>query len=103
MKRFRVELTGRAERQLQEIERHIAAEAGGAIASNYIRALLDRCQSLCEFPMRGTSRDDVRQGLRSIPFRRRATIFYAIEGTVVTIVGIAYAGRDQGAAVGNVN
>ena len=53
--------------------------------------------------MRGTSRDDVRQGLRSIPFRRRATIFYAIDGTVVTIVGIAYAGRDQGAAVSNVN
>jgi toxin ParE1/3/4 len=103
VKRFRVELTARAEGQLQEIEAYIAREAGAAVATDYIRALLDRCQSLCELPMRGTPRDAVRPGLRSIPFRRRATIFYAIKGAVVTIVGIAYGGRDQGAAVGKFN
>ena len=103
MKRFRVQLTARAERQLQQIEAYIAKEANASVASAYVTALLDRCQSLSEFPMRGTPRDDVRPGLRSIPFRRRATIFYSVGEATVTVIGIAYAGRDASSAVDSLN
>jgi toxin ParE1/3/4 len=44
--------------------------------------------------LRGTLREDVRPGLRTIGFRRRATIAFAVEGDTVTILGIFHGGQD---------
>ena len=45
-------------------------------------------------PARGTRRDDIRLGLRTIGFERRATIAFRIVGREVVIVRIFYGGRD---------
>ncbi|MDC7787471.1 type II toxin-antitoxin system RelE/ParE family toxin [Rhodoplanes sp. TEM] len=52
------------------------------------------CTALAEFPNRGTRRDDIAPGLRTIGFERRATIAFRVLEDVVEIVAIAYAGRD---------
>ena len=43
---------------------------------------------------RGTRRDDIRPGLRTIGFARRMTIAFTVEADRVTILRIFYGGRD---------
>jgi toxin ParE1/3/4 len=45
-------------------------------------------------PARGTRRDDIRPGLRTVGFERRATIAFRIVGREVVIIRIFYGGRD---------
>jgi toxin ParE1/3/4 len=49
---------------------------------------------LAHFPERGTKRDDILPGLRTIGFERRAMIAFRVLKTRVEIVTIAYGGRD---------
>jgi toxin ParE1/3/4 len=73
----------------------LAAEASGlGIASGYIDRIEIGCMSLATFPNRGTKRDDLAPGLRTIAFERRVTIAYRVLKTRVEIVTIAYGGRD---------
>ncbi|WP_367618327.1 type II toxin-antitoxin system RelE/ParE family toxin [Rhodoplanes tepidamans] len=58
------------------------------------RRIEKACTALAEFPNRGTRRDDIAPGLRTIGFERRATIAFRVLEDVVEIVAIAYAGRD---------
>jgi len=44
-------------------------------------------------------RDDIRQGLRFVGFRRRVTIAFGIGQDVVEIVGIFYGGQDYEAVL----
>lgn len=96
MKR-RVVLAPEAEAQLLSLYRYIAAEAAPDVARLYADAVLERCEGLAEFAERGTPRDDIRPGLRTIPFRRRATIADAVAQRQVTIVGIFHGGQDVAA------
>ena len=91
---YLVALTPEARDQLNQIEEFIAHEASPAIAARYVEAIFGRCESLAQFPLRGTPRHDLRPGIRTIPFRRRVTIAYAVEEARVVVVGIFYAGRD---------
>jgi toxin ParE1/3/4 len=50
--------------------------------------------ALAEFSERGTRRDDLGRGLRTIGFERRVTIAFRVVRTRVEIVTIAYGGRD---------
>jgi len=50
--------------------------------------------ALATFPERGTIRDDLAPGLRTMGFERRVTIAFRVLDQVVEIVAIAYAGRD---------
>lgn len=50
--------------------------------------------TLAHFPERGTKRDDIMPGLRTIGFERRATIIFRVLKTRVEIVSIAYGGQD---------
>jgi toxin ParE1/3/4 len=49
---------------------------------------------LSEFPKRGTPRDDLRPGLRTIAWRRRVTIAFVVEDADVVVIGLFYGGRD---------
>jgi toxin ParE1/3/4 len=49
---------------------------------------------LATFPERGTRRDDILPGLRTIGFERRVTIAFRVLKARVEIVTIAYGGRD---------
>lgn len=56
--------------------------------------------------MRGTARDDIAPGLRTVGYRRRVLIWFSVERDVVLIAGFLYGGRDaeallRAARVGN--
>jgi plasmid stabilization system protein ParE len=80
--------------QLNELWGYIAAENSVEVASTYLTAIFDFCDTLAEFPNRGTPRDDLRPGLRTIGFRRRAVIAFAVTDQAVDILGLFYGGRD---------
>ena len=46
-------------------------------------------------PERGTRRNDLRPGLRTVGFRRRATILFEVDNAVQSVIihGVYYAGR----------
>jgi toxin ParE1/3/4 len=53
---------------------YIADESGPTVAIAYVRRIRDACMALEHFPERGTKRDDIIKGLRTIGFERRVTI-----------------------------
>ena len=62
------------------------AEAGGiARADSYDRRVRAACLKLAHFPNRGSPHAALGPGLRSIPFERRATIYYRVSGATVEI------------------
>jgi toxin ParE1/3/4 len=83
-----------AEDDLFALYEYIASKAGGSVAGNYIDRIETACMALASFPQRGTRRDDILPGLRTIGFERRATIAFRVLKTRVEIVTIAYGGRD---------
>lgn len=96
----RIVYTPEAELQLLRLYRYIATEASQDIARDFTDAIMDRCESLDSFPHRGAPRDDIRPGLRTIAFRRRVVIAYAVSADAVTIIGIFYGGQDYEATLG---
>jgi toxin ParE1/3/4 len=60
----------------------------------YTDAIVQQCESLGTFPMRGAERDDLLEGLRVFGFRRRVSIAFAIADDLVTIGGIFYGGQN---------
>jgi toxin ParE1/3/4 len=88
-----VYLRQQAEADLLALYEYIAGEAGILIAGNYIDRIEAACMALAIFPKRGTRRDDILPGLRTIGFERRATIAFRVLKTRVEIVTIAYGGR----------
>lgn len=70
---------------LFELYDHIAAASGAERARNYTDRIVATCRNLVTFPERGTPRDDLRPGLRTTTYRRRATIAFHITATQVVI------------------
>jgi toxin ParE1/3/4 len=90
----KVVLRDEASKELTALAVYIASQAGSAVAGRYMDRLYAACMSLADFPERGTKRDDILPGLRTIGFERRATIAFRVLKTRVEIVTIAYGGRD---------
>lgn len=93
MKRYKVDLSPRAFRQLAGIEQWIEQEGGSTIARRYRKAIVNHCRLLTRFPSRGRPRDDLRPGLRTLVFRGSVTIVYTIDADEVQIVAIIGRGR----------
>jgi toxin ParE1/3/4 len=83
-----------AERQIDSLYEYIAVRAGSRRADAYIGRIIDYCKGLAVFPLRGTSRDDLLPGLRTIGFERRVTIAFMVKPDRVLIEGIFYGGQD---------
>jgi uncharacterized protein len=81
----RVEFSLRALDQLEVLYRYIESAASPEIAARYTYAVVDFCQSLQTFPMRGTQRDDIRPGIRITNYRKRTVIAF-----VADVVGDLY-------------
>lgn len=95
---FRVVFAPEAEAELGRLADYIEDRTGSiAVAEGYVLRLVDHCLALAHFPERGTRRDDIRPGLRTMGFERQATIAFAIEEDRVTILRVLYAGRQFGA------
>jgi len=95
VKRFRIAFAKEADRHLLSIWQYLAERAGQGAADDFAQSVRDRCRALDTFPERGTPRDDLRPGLRTVPIPRRATIGYTVAGEDVVIVAIAYRGQDM--------
>jgi len=96
----RVLYSARAEAQLSALLSQIALAASPEIAARYVDAILEKCESLSTFPMRGTARDDLYPGLRVFGFRRRVSIAFEAYGETVNIAGVFYGGQDIEGAFG---
>lgn len=94
MKPLKLAFSPEAEGQLLALERYIAAHASSAIAERFVEAIIVRCESLAQMPRQGTARGDLRAGLRTIAFRRRVVIAYAVDAKAVTVLGVFYGGQD---------
>jgi toxin ParE1/3/4 len=94
MKKFEVSFRPQAEADLFRLYGYIAEEAGLEVASAYIDRIEAACMALETFPERGTMRNDIRPGLRTMGFERRATIVFQVRKGEVVIVRIFYGGQD---------
>jgi len=94
-----VAFTPEAEDQLVELYRYIAAAGSAEVAARYTDAIVAYCEELAVFPHRGTARDDIRRGLRTIGFRRRVVIAFTVLDQTVAIIGVFYGGRDYAALI----
>ena len=83
-----------AEADLIRLYEYIAEDSEPRIAAGYVERIEAACLALADFPERGTRRDDLLPGLRTIGFERRATIAFRVLQTRVEIVTIAYGGRN---------
>ncbi len=92
----RVVYSPRAKQQLTDLYFWIAEQSGFPDrAEDYVSAIFDFCDGLAEFPMIGLARDDLRSGLRTIGFRRRAVIVFAVQEAMVEIHGVYFGGQDH--------
>jgi plasmid stabilization system protein ParE len=94
MKRYEVVFTPEAEEQLAELYRYIAGNATEDVALRYTTAVVEYCEGLATFPLRGIPRDDIRPALRMTSYRRRTEIAYTAEDERVSIIGVFHGGRD---------
>ena len=74
--------------------RYVAVAASPEIAERYTNSIVAYCESLKDFPLRGTRRDDVRPGIRITNYKKRAVIAFAVEAEQISIIGIYYGGQD---------
>jgi toxin ParE1/3/4 len=94
----RVVIGRRALEDLREIGVWIAARASAAVAGRYLNRLRSYCERFDAFSERGTRRDDLKPGVRTIGFERRVTVVFAVFETEVVILRLLYGGRDVEAA-----
>lgn len=73
-----------------------------ALADRTVDAIRAFIKSLHATPHRGTRRDDLRRGLRIVPFRKRTAIAIEIDETekMVTVLRVFYGGQDYEAVLG---
>jgi toxin ParE1/3/4 len=91
-----VVITGSAEADLVAIYDYIAERGGADIASRFVARIEAYVLDMANTPERGTRRDDLRPGLRTVGYRRRATILFQLDRQArkVVILGVYYAGRN---------
>lgn len=85
-----------AQQDLKAIFDYIENRAGSTIAEGFTTKLYQHCRQLEHAPERGTRRDELRRGLRTLGYRRRATILFEVDhkDRRVVILGIYYDGRN---------
>ena len=99
MKEYKVVFSPEAEEDLVNLYEQIAVAASPTVAFGYIERIEQFCSVLATVPLGGTSREDIRPGLRTISFERRATIAYRVIKTRVEILRIFYGGQNWEAKV----
>jgi len=90
----RVIFTPLAERQIDCLHEYITTHASEERADGYVGRIVDSCNGLSTFPLRGTQRDDLLPGLRVTGFEHRVTIAFVVTADEVLVEGIFYGGRD---------
>jgi toxin ParE1/3/4 len=95
VKRLAVRLRAQAHQDIKDIFDWIVSQSNyPPVAEKFINRIYERCEALCDFPMKGIARDDLRKGLRIMGFERRAVIAYRVLADVVEVTNVFYGGRD---------
>jgi toxin ParE1/3/4 len=89
----RVLFTPLAERQIDALHRYIADHSDEDRADSYVSRIIEFCNRLARFPIRGRRRDDLIPGLRIIGFERRVSVAFIATADDVLIEGVFYGGR----------
>jgi toxin ParE1/3/4 len=100
VRRHKVIFLPHAERRLGDIQAYIAEHSSTAIAERFVTALVRRALKLESFPHRGTPRNDLMSGLRTIVHRRTVTIAYVVDGGQVEVTDFLYRGEDLAGRIG---
>jgi toxin ParE1/3/4 len=93
--RYRVVFRQEALEDLEELYEFIADAGSPENAASFTESIVSFCESFADFAHRGTSRDDLRPGLRTVGFRKRVVIAFAVINETAAIIGIFYGGRDH--------
>lgn len=91
---YRVVFAPEAEDQLFALYHYIARTASPGTAVRYTEAIINYCESLQTFPLRGTLRNDIRPGLRLTHYKKRTVIAFHVDEDLVSILGIFYGGQN---------
>lgn len=91
---YAVQLSPLAIEDLIDLHRWVSGEADTATADGYLDRIEERIAKLSRFPNRGTPRDDLIAGLRTLTFERRLVIAYMPDGETVTVLRVINAARD---------
>ena len=93
MRKYKVSFRPQADADLGALYETILEDSGADVAGAYIDRIEAACMALATFPNRGRLRDDLRAGLRTIGFERRALIAHQVKRTEVVVVRILYGGQ----------
>ncbi len=77
----------------------IAERSDAETARTYTQRIRDVCRNLLEFPERGTPHPELLEGLRTVPFERRATIAYRVLDEEIEVLRILHGGRNLDQAI----
>jgi plasmid stabilization system protein ParE len=94
--RYAVRFDREATSDLASIRDYLAHARDLDFADNFIDRVIAYCESLGVLPHRGTRRDSVLPGLRTVTWRRAITIAFQVkdEAKQVVVLGAFYRGRD---------
>jgi toxin ParE1/3/4 len=93
VKTYRIVWSAPAQDRFLALYEWIADHAGKAVADDYADALVTHVAKLSTFPERGTPRNDLRPGIRTIPYRRRTIIAYRVLDDEVEISALVHGGQ----------
>ncbi len=100
----RINYTPEADKQLNELDNWITKAASAEVARRFVSAILDHIDGILVFPLAGRARDDVRPGMRTSTFKKKALVTYEVDESsgelVVNILGVFHGGQDWEAALG---
>ena len=94
MSSYDVVLSPEARNDLLDIYDWVAERASASVALSYVTRVEAHLRGFERAAERGHRRDDLRPGLRISGFERRITIAFSVEGDRVTILRLAYGGRN---------
>jgi toxin ParE1/3/4 len=91
---YRIVWYRKAREDLLALYDWIDGQAGPEMANDYTNRIDAHAAKLGDFPHRGTPRNDLAPGLRTITYRRRTIIAYKVVGEEIQIWHILHGGRD---------
>jgi len=94
MRRLPVRYKPEAMDDLRSIYRYLAAASGSnSVAQAYVQRIMARCRRIGDVPNGGRPRNDLLEGLRTVPFEKAVVITYRVSN-MVEILNVFYGGRD---------
>jgi toxin ParE1/3/4 len=90
---YQVVFSPEALQDLLDQKDYLAMKVSPDFAAKHIDAVISYCESLKSMPHRGTMRDDIRLGLRIVPYKE-ATVAISVDIVQVSILGVFFGGRN---------